>query len=175
MSSTTAKTPRERRRAATLTVACCVGLLAACGSGDGTTDELRPASEANDETDRAKAVEGVVGEPADLNNSFEQHVVTVRSMTVRTDPEHGRLLVVDVRAENRTDNTQNAPEFELWCGDIKTAFYGGTYDWDTMPAETFIEGTRDFEYPEPCASPEVRAVPLISTGESVRWAVPTDQ
>lgn len=160
----------------------CSALFLLTGCGDdaddaapadpGSGDELRPADEANADEDEAKSVTGTIGEPARLVNEFGQDVtVTLRSVEVSEDPEQGRLLVVDVRAENSTDESQNAPEFELMCDGDKMAFYGGTYDWQEMPAGTFLEGTREFEYPDSCDEPELWATPIVGDGESVRWDV----
>jgi hypothetical protein len=154
-------------------------LAAACGSdgeGAATATEpsqvLQPADEVNEADESDMAVRGVVGEPARLVDDLGQDItVLLRSTTVLEEPEIGRRLVVDIRAENLTDESQNSPEWELWCGDEQMPFYGGTYEWQTMPGGTFLEGTREFGYPESCSTPELRAVHLASTGESVRWDV----
>lgn len=164
------------RRLAVLAVAAV--LAAGCGDDDATTDvpapgdgELQPADEVNAQVDADGAVTGTIGEPARLVNDFGQDVtVTLRSVEVVDDAEQGQLLVADVRAENSTDDSQNAPEIELWCGDEQMAFYGGSYDWQEMPAGTFLEGTREFEYRDDCDA-EVRATALVGNGESIRWQV----
>ena len=160
-----------RRPLAALAVAAVV--LAGCGDDDtsgGTTapvdGELQPAEDANAKEDADGAVTGTIGEPARLVNEFGQDVtVTLRSVEVVDDAEQGHLLVVDVRPENATDDSQNAPEIELWCGEEQMAFYGGSYEWQEMPAGTFLEGTREFEYPDGCDA-EVRAI-----GARRQWRV----
>lgn len=112
------------------------------------------------------------GEPARLvDDSGQDITVLLRSITMLEEAEVGRRLVVDIRAENRTDEAQNSPEWEVWCGNEQMPFYGGTYDWQIMPGGTFLEGTREFGYPESCSAPELRALHLASFGESVRWDV----
>ncbi len=153
-------------------------LVAGCGDDDTADDTpspgdgaLQPADEVNDQEDADSAVTGAIGDPARLVNDFGQDVtVTLRSVELVDDAEQGQLLVVDVRAENTTDDSQNAPELELWCGDEQMAFYGGSYDWQEMPAGTFLEGTREFEYRDGCDA-EVRATTLVGNGESIRWQV----
>lgn len=166
-----------RRPLAALAVAAV--LLAGCGDDDTSSDtpapgggELQPADEVNAQEDADdEAVTGTIGEPARLINDFGQDVtVTLRSVEVVDDAEQGQLLVVDVRVENSTDDSQNAPEIEMWCGEEQMAFYGGSYEWQEMPAGTFLEGTREFEYPESCDA-EVRATALVGNGESIRWQV----
>lgn len=160
-------------------LAVAVPLLAGCGDDDSANDtpaaqdgdDLRPADEVNGREDADGAVTGSIGEPAQLVNDFGQDVtVTLRSAEVVEDPERGQLLVVHVRAENATDAAQNAPEIELWCDAEQMAFYGGSYEWQEMPARTILEGTREFEYPQGCDA-EVRATALAGNGESVRWQV----
>lgn len=124
-----------------------LSLLAGCGDDDSANppadnDDLQPADEVNAAEDAANSVTGSVGVPARLVNDFGQDVtVILRDVVVEDDPDYGRLIVVDVRAENSTDEAQNAPELELRCGDQEMAFYGGTYEWQEMPAGSFLEGT----------------------------------
>lgn len=159
-------------------LAVVVLLLAGCGADDSADENpgpgdgsLQPAGEVNAQQDADGAVTGTIGEPARLVNDFGQDVtVTLRSVEVVDDAEQGRLLVVDVWAENTTDDSQNAPEIELWCGDEQMAFYGGSYEWQEMPAGTLLEGTREFEYADDCDA-EVRAPVLVGNGESSRWQV----
>lgn len=156
-------------------------MLVACGddSTEGaapdettTTGELRPAGDVNAEEEESQAVTGSIGEPARLINDFGQDVIVVlRSVDVIEDGDRGRLLVVDVRAENATDGAQNAPEFELLCAGENMDFFGGTYEWQEMPAGTFLEGTREFAYPETCSDPQLLATAMVGNGESVRWDV----
>lgn len=155
-----------------LVVLSAVGFVAGCGSGDSGGDQvLRPAGDAVAEESASKAVRSEIGEPARLTNDLGQDVsIVVRSVELGEGPDGGRRLIADVRIDNDTDEDQSSPELELWCGDTKQPFYSeGTFEWGPMPAGTFLEGTRAFEFPDDCDSPELRAVPLAHSGESVRW------
>lgn len=151
-----------------------LAIVGACSGGSDSEDQvLRPAGEVIAGGEAEQAVRGEIGEPARLTTDLGQDVaVAIRSVEVGAGPHGGRRLVVDLRVENDTDEAQDAPEIELWCGERKESFFAeGTFEWDRMPPGTFLEGTREFSFPGTCAAPELRAVPLVHRGESVRWDV----
>lgn len=155
-----------------LLVVSLVALVGGCGSGGSDDQVLRPAGEVIAEGEAEQAVRAEIGEPARLTTDFGQDVaVLVRSVEVGEGPDGDRRLIVDLRVENDTDDDQDAPEFELWCDEREETFLAGTFEWERMPAGTFLEGTREFSFPGTCTAPELRAVPLVHRGESVRWDV----
>ena len=169
-----------------------IGVLgSACGGGStdssqtapadlsqaSTTVALVPLEEVQAAQDAAKTIYGTVGgDPV----SIDDYNFAVVSIADVADQDGTRVLPVEVRVENPSSSSVNAPDLNLVCADDDDVYYfmmGSTYPPQdrTMPAGTFAEGSTLMQYPEGCEDAYIEVSPLISTDRTpiVRFLVDT--
>jgi hypothetical protein len=124
-----------------------VGLLASCSGGD-FDGELRPADEVTAETQEATGKGPITGEIGESYEMADGQILTVTSIELHPDATNDgpfdRTHVVNVRVENRTEETLFAAEGAIYCegSDDNGPWFGdSTYDqYGDLPTGAFIEG-----------------------------------
>jgi hypothetical protein len=142
-----------------------------------TTVALVPLEEVQAAQDAARTIYGTVGGDPVTINGYNFAVVSIDDAA---DQDGTRVLPVEVRVENPSTSSVNAPDLKLICADNDDVFYymaGSTYPPQdrTMPAGTFAEGLIRMQYPEGCDDAFVEVSPLMSTNRTpiVRFIVDT--
>lgn len=163
-------------------------LLSAAGCGDddeasggsdaSESEELRDASDVNQENAEAASTQLEYGEAGE----YEDVSVTIRSAHWEEEFESGdsdfRTIIMDVLFENRSDEDVDSPLITVHCenhpDDYSNQHSGPIDPFDPLPSGTKAEGPTETGVTMPCENGWIQWSPMV-IGEEVptfRWPLP---